>query len=176
MEQLLALRSTVAGDAPADALICLNWSSMKLELDYSNAVNLDAEDLAEQGIAKAYQAVLAALSPYVAHPAVVKEIIDDEALSYVVRCADSEYVICSPALPDDQGQSWGRATHTLFKIINDQLSESDYKLYAINGGNDLMGLLLTDSECEAARRSLGHKEDWPYIPTLEHPWYGQNHA
>ena len=29
------------------------------------------------------------------------------------------------------------------------------------------------SDCDLARRSLPRPEDWPYLPTLEHPWYGQ---
>jgi len=51
-----------------------------------------------------------------------------------------------------------------------------YRFYAINGGNDLGGILLMQDECEAARKSLLRKEDWPYLPTPEHPWYGQNHT
>jgi hypothetical protein len=34
-------------------------------------------------------------------------------------------------------------------------------------------MFLTHGECEEARRSLRRKEDWPYLPTLEHPWYGR---
>jgi hypothetical protein len=63
-----------------------------------------------------------------------------------------------------------------FKIINDQLAKSEYRLYAINGGNDLGGMFLTQPECEAARKSLPRKDDWPYLLTLEHPWYGQLHG
>lgn len=147
---------------------------MLFELDYNNLVHLDAEDLAELGIAQAYQAVLRILSEHLPQPAKVQEVIDD-APSYVVKCADLEYVIFSPTLANDDGQSWGRAAHAFFKIINDQLSKSDYRLYAINGGNDLGGMLLTHSECESARKSLERKEDWPYLPTPEHPWYGQYH-
>jgi hypothetical protein len=51
----------------------------------------------------------------------------------------------------------------------------EYRLYAINGGSDLGGMFLTQSECEAARKSLSREEDWPYLPTLEPPWYGQYH-
>jgi hypothetical protein len=85
-------------------------------------------------------------------------------------------VIYSPALPNEEGQSWGRATHAFFKIINDQLAKSEYRLYAINGGNDLGGIFLTQLESEAARKSLPRKEDWPYLPTPDHPWYGQYHG
>ena len=53
----------------------------------------------------------------------------------IVTCREQEYVIYSPALPYDAGQSWGRATHAFFKIVNDQMVKSEYRLYAINGGN-----------------------------------------
>jgi hypothetical protein len=85
-------------------------------------------------------------------------------------------MIYSPAMPEKEGWSWGRATHALFKIINDQLTNSDYRFYAINGGNELGGMFLTHGECEEARKSLRRKEDWPYLPTLEDPWYGQLHS
>jgi hypothetical protein len=84
-------------------------------------------------------------------------------------------VIYSPELPEGEGQSWGRATHALFAIVNNQLAKSEYGFYAINGGNDLGGMFLTPSECEEARQPLPRKGDWPYLPTDEHPWYGECH-
>lgn len=149
---------------------------MKFTLDYDKMVFLDAETLAEAGIKNAYQSIVKVLGQYVQEPADVQEIVDNDARRYIVSCGDTEYVIYSRTLPDEEGQSWGRATHTFFKIINDQLARSEYRFYAINGGNDLGGMFLTQDECEAARKSLPRKEDWPYLPTPEHPWYGQNHT
>src|SRR5215475_10669062 len=106
------------------------------KLDYSKMVVLDAEDLAEGGILWAYQPVRKILSQYIAEPAEIQEVVDDGKPSYAVRCRREEYVIYSPALPDDDGQNWGRATYAFFKIVNDQLVNSEYRLYAINGGND----------------------------------------
>ena len=146
------------------------------KLDYNRMLRLDAEDLAEGGIRRAYQPVREILSQYLTEPAEIQEVVDDDKPSYSVRCREQEYVIYSPALPDDEGQSWGRATHAFFRIVNDQLVRSEYRLYAINGGNDLGGMFLTQAECEAARKSLPRKEDWPYLPTSEHPWYGQWHS
>jgi hypothetical protein len=148
---------------------------MKSTLDYGKMLFLDAETLAEAGIKEAYQSLVRVLSQYVSEPAQVEEVVDNDAPSYVVKSGDLEYVIYSPALPDEEGQSWGRATYAFFKIVNDQLTKSEYRLYAINGGNDLGGMFLTQTECEVARKSLPHKQDWPYLPTLEHPWYGQYH-
>jgi len=146
------------------------------KLDYKKMLLLDAEYLAEAGIAQAYQPVREILSRFVAKPADVQEIVDNDKWSYTVRCGEQEYVIYSASLPDNEGQSWGRATHAFFKIVNDQLKKSDYRFYAINGGNDLGGMFLTEAECKAAQKSLPRKDDWPYLPTLEHPWYGQFHG
>jgi hypothetical protein len=148
---------------------------MEFKLDYDKLLFLDAETLAEGGIKMSYESILKDLSHYVPAPAQIQEVIDNDASSYAVSCGDQEYVIYASGLPDEEGQSWGRATHAFFKIINDQLTASEYRFYAINGGNDLGGMFLTESQCEAVRNSLPRKEDWPYLPTLEHPWYGQYH-
>jgi len=149
---------------------------MEFTLDYNKMLMLDAETLAEAGIKETYQSILKVLGEYVSEPAELQEVVDNDAPSYAVRCGGREYLIYSPALPEGEGQSWGRATYTFFEIINDQLAKSEYRLYAINGGNDLGGIFLTQPECEAARQSLQRKEDWPYLPTSEHPWYGQPHG
>ena len=56
-----------------------------------------------------------------------------------------------------------------------QLTDSQYRFYAINGGNDLGGMFLTAAEVGEFKNSLGKKSDWPYLPTQKHPWYGQEH-
>jgi len=66
--------------------------------------------------------------------------------------------------------------HAFFKIINNQLAKSEYRLCTIGGGNDLGGMFLTQPECETARNALRRKEDWPDLSTSEHPWYGQYHG
>lgn len=148
---------------------------MPFELDYDQIIFLDAEDLAEGGIGEAYRSLVPKLREFVSEPADIEEHIDSEQPSYSVRYQDREYLVHSPELDDSGGQSWGRATYALFSIINDQLNGSEYRFYAINGGNDLGGMFLTPSECEAARESLPRRMDWPYLPTLDHPGYGQCH-
>ena len=146
---------------------------MLFKLDYDQVIPLDAEDLAEGGISRAYKSLLPKLSQYVSQPAEIEEVIDDKQPSYAVRYRDREYRIYSPE--GQQDESWGRAAYALFSIVNDQLEGSSYHLYAIGGGNDLGGIFLTLSECEAARKSLPRKMDWPYLPTLDDSWYGQYH-
>ncbi len=144
-------------------------------LDYDRALHLDAERLAETGIDKAYAKVLLELRRHEVQPAIVQEVIDPDAPRYAVRAFNREFVIYSPELPNDEYQSWGAATYTFFKIINDQLSNTDVRFYALNNGNDLFGIFLTLEQAEAARRSLSKRTDWPYLPDAQGPWYGQYH-
>ena len=144
-------------------------------LDYDQLVILDAEDLAEAGILEAYESLLPELQKYVPEPAQVEEVIDHEVGSYAVKCGTREFVIYSPALEDQGGESWGRATVAFFTIINDQLAHSPYRFYAINGGNDLGGMFLTPAQAEAAQKGLPNRTDWPYFPKDEPEWYGAYH-
>lgn len=166
------------GDEPHEGAIGVGDSkekAMEFELDYSEMEILDAEYLAESGILERYVGMMTRLKKHVREPAEVIELIDDDLPSYRVRCQDKVYIIHTPELEDSGGQSWGRATYAFFDIINGQLDGSEYRFYAISGGNDLGGMFLTAQQCEAARRALGRKEAWPYLPTLDHPWFGQFH-
>lgn len=142
-------------------------------LDYGQMIKLDAEDLAEQGIKDAYERLLPQLRKHVRAPAEVEEVIDDKLGAYLVRSGGRELVVYSPAVPDSQRQSWGRAAYVLFTLVNEQLAAAPVRFFALNGGNDLGGMFLTPGQAKAAHTSLRDKSSWPYIPTLEHPYYGQ---
>jgi hypothetical protein len=144
-----------------------------MELDYESLIVLDAEDLAEGGIKQAYETLLPHLREYVAEPLSIEERLDVDAPSYAVVAGGTEYVVYGPGVSEEN--SWARATFILFRIVNDQLAHADHRLYAINGGNDLGGMLLTQSEAEDARRSLPNPTDWPYLPDDSDPWCGQFH-
>lgn len=143
------------------------------QLDYDKAIILDAEDLAEQGIAVAYWRVVRELEAYVPAPAQIEEILDDELPSYLIRCNGAEHLIYSANEPGTEQDSWGRATYFLFLIVNEQLSASPVRFYAINGGNDLCGMFLTPAEARDAQSYLPRRSDWPYIPANVRPNYGQ---
>lgn len=145
--------------------------SESFKLDYDAVVHLDAEDLAEQGIRDAYAKLQGELRRYGVKPEPVVEELDRAEGRYVVRCGAEVFVVYDDDVPVDD--SWGRATYTLFTIVNHQLSPSPYRFYAVEGGNNLGGVFLTAEQADAARRSLVRKQDWPYIPTLEAPWFGQ---
>jgi len=145
---------------------------MSFELDYSEMINLDAEDLAEGGIGEAYERLLPKLKDYVPQPAQILELIDDDAPSYAVQCGAEVFHIYGTESDGDQSDSWGLATYAFFRIVNDQLRESEYRLYAINGGNDLGGMFLTPAQAKAAQLGLPEKSDWPYLPSNEPPMFG----
>jgi len=134
-------------------------------LNYDEATSLDAEDLAEGGMRKGYDALLPRLIQYTPQPWDLEERIDADSGTYYVMAGGSEYLIDAPNL--DTVTGWGRATAALFSIVNQQLAleQSEYRLYAINGGNDLFGIFLTSQEAEAARHGLSSEQDWPYLPT-----------
>jgi hypothetical protein len=146
-----------------------------MELNYDEWIHLDAEALAETGIGEAYERVMVKLREYIPHPEPYSEMIDNDTPRYSVAHAGREYPIYAPELDGTGGNSWGRATHALFAIVNHELESSPYRFYAINGGNDLGGILLTPDEALAARRSLRWRCDWPYLPTDQPPWFGQHH-
>jgi len=148
---------------------------MAFILNYDDAIILDAESLAESGVAEGYEDVLPALRKFVENPAKIEENLDNDAPSYSVRCGDMQFEIVGPELEGGEGNSWGRATVALFSIVNAQLKNSSHRFYAINGGNDLFGMFLTPAEAMAAQKSLPNKRDWPYLPQDVEPWYGQYH-
>ena len=82
---------------------------MAFTLDYDDAIPLDAEALAEGGIAEGYESLLPQLRRFVTDPATIDEQRDDDAPSYSVRCGGSSFDIYAPDLDEGEGNSWGRA-------------------------------------------------------------------
>jgi hypothetical protein len=142
---------------------------MAFQLNNEDMVMLDAEDLAEMGLKRAYDALLPKLKQYVPEPIGIEEEIDHDAPRYAVTAGGRNFLIFAPELGDDKVTSWARATEALFTIVNEQLVNSAYRFYAINGGNDLGGLFLTEEEVDEAILSLPRKADWPYLPGAEDP-------
>jgi hypothetical protein len=150
---------------------------MAFTLDYERLVFLDAESLAEVGMREAYDSLLPELCKYLSRDALpIEEMTDHHVGRYSVRCGTREFAISGPELSENSHyNSWGRASFAFFTIINDQLAASDYRFYAINGGNDLGGMFLTPAQAQAAQKTLPHPRDWPYLPANEPPWFGQFH-
>jgi hypothetical protein len=169
MKKIVALFSTLFGLSSCNSEI----DTQQFHLDYDQLIYLDAENLAEQGILEAYNELKPKLSTLFSSLSEIEEHIESDTGAYSVKSMGKKYDIYGPKLNEGEGQSWGRATVSFFEIINLQLKGSGVKFYAINGGNDLGGMFLTDGEYKAAIESIETKTDWPYIPKLEHPWYGQ---
>ncbi|HEY6863521.1 MAG TPA: hypothetical protein VI319_06435, partial [Burkholderiales bacterium] len=139
-------------------------------LDYDQVVSLDAEDLAEQGILAAYQALLPQLRQYAASPLELTETIDNDAAMYSVCAGDQKFEIWEAGAKNPDG--WERATVAFFQIVNASLTSSPYKFYALYGGNDLSGIFLTEVEFAAARRAIKEPSNRPWLPVDEPPHYG----
>jgi hypothetical protein len=86
-------------------------------LDYSRAIHLDAEALAEQGMVDCYSRLLPELKAYVAAPLVVSEKVDTERGRYAVLAGGSVQEIFPSPLGGDQHESWGVATAALFEFV-----------------------------------------------------------
>lgn len=142
-------------------------------LDYEQSIPLDAESLAEGGIKRAYTALLVRLRAYVPNPWTLEEHLDSDKPAYSVSAHGVTYQIYSQSLREPESMSWVRATDALFSIVNAQLASSPYKLYALNGGNELFGIFLTQVDVEAAKKSLPKRSDWPYLPNSRPPDFGQ---
>jgi hypothetical protein len=144
------------------------------KINYDLALILDAEDLAEDGIQDAYNAITPHLAQHGVQARPVTENIDSSLGHYSVSFDDQRYVIFGPGV-SGEADSWGLATYALFDIVNRQLTASDVRFFAINGGNDLQGIFMSTAEAERARRALPRKSDWPYLPAPEPPWFGMFH-
>jgi hypothetical protein len=163
-------RALLAAGVLVSAQLCGAQSGLAFELNYDELITLDAENLAETGVKSAYEKLRPALMKYLSSPAEVHERVDHDIPSYAVSCLGTEYQIFGK---NDQDESWGKATFALFDLVNRQLAKTPYRFFAINDGNGLGGMFLALDEAESAKKSLPRKADWPYLPSLKKPWYGQ---
>ena len=141
--------------------------------DPDKLIILDAEELAELGMASAYHKIKSRLRSLGIEPLEISEEIDPDKPSYAIQIAGERHVISDETTGSEE--SWANATVIFFSMINEQLADSPYKFYAIEGGHDLHGIFLTEEESIAFRAESSRKQDWPYFPVLDPPWYGQHH-
>lgn len=169
------LISTLAAFAlPLQSACNVQDSQQPPALDYEKAIPLDAESLGEGFIREGYQKyVVPALRDYVENPAVIVEHEDSVANTYSVSALGKTYRVFRPDMDFDVENHWGNATFALFDIVNRQLEGSDVRFYALNGGNDLFGIFLTQEEYDNAVAAIESERDYPYLPTPDPPMYGQ---
>jgi hypothetical protein len=143
------------------------------KINYDLALPLDAEDLAEEGIQDAYNAITPYLAEHGIQARPVTGDLDSSRGRYSVTFSGHRYAIFGPGTSG--ADSWGLATYALFDIVNRQLTASEVRFFALNGGNDLFGIFMPTAQAEHARHALPRKRDWPYLPTPEPPWFGMFH-
>ncbi|MBS0207387.1 MAG: hypothetical protein JSS27_00400 [Planctomycetes bacterium] len=140
-------------------------------LYYGSLHHLDAECLAENGIVDAYNNLLPSLQQFVSQPTTITE-VDDER-GYSVKYRDKTFQVYDAI--NESVHTWGAATFAFFAIVNDQLTTSDHRLYAVLGGEFLSAVFLTSAQAEAATATLRNRVEWPYLPTQVPPYFGQYH-
>ena len=142
-------------------------------IDHDRAVLLDAEELAEQGMAAAYEAMAPRLRAIGVTPDRLTETVNSGTASYSVRFRGRNYPISLPA--EDDAMARARATVAFFEIVNAQLGTTSYRFYALNADNELAGILLTRADYRRAMATTRRATDRPYLPALSPPWFGQPH-
>jgi hypothetical protein len=105
-----------------------------------------------------YSRLLPELKIYMVSPLALGEKVDTDRGVYT-RSVDSytQRIFPSPLWGDEQG-SCGVAT-ALFEIVNRQLIAVPVKFYALNNGNDLMGIFLTKHQADAEHKALNRRSD-----------------
>lgn len=131
-------------------------------------VPLDAETLAEDGVAD----TLTLLSPYLdmrdAAP-VTMETIASDGVDYRVSVNGRAYDVYTPADPADA--SWGLATETFARIVNDLLPDAGQdRFFVVYGGNDLFGVFLPPEILPFFDSLPPHER--PYTPSRAAPDFG----
>jgi hypothetical protein len=137
-------------------------------------IHLDAEELAELGMAGVYQTVQPGMRARGVTPEPLSEEVDEETVRYAVSFRGRTYPILSGGDDLDSFDARARATVVFFQIINAQMEGTLYRFYALRADNDLAGTFLTEEEYRSAA-ARGPREERPYIPVLVPPWFGQQH-
>ncbi|MEP3653266.1 MAG: hypothetical protein ABJO36_00055 [Litorimonas sp.] len=136
-------------------------------------IHLDAEELAEQGLATFYDFIQPELSKFIAAPNPLTEIRDENDFYFVESGGYVWPIVDETSMTS--GDVWLNAAFAFFEMVNQQLRDTDYKLYAFYAGNDLSGMFLTEEEAEQSMAKLPSKADWPYLVTLEPEYNGRYH-
>jgi hypothetical protein len=151
-----------------------NVKDTESPLNYDDLISLDAETLAEEGIAGAYQRLLPELKNISAIPLRFMSILILKSQNTKCRVMgrSSLYILQKSLVLK---RKVGQEQHILFVIVNAQLCDSEITFFAIDADNNLSGMFLAEQEAMAARNIIKSEADWPYIPTLDAPFYGQYH-
>ena len=154
---------------PTEPLLVNDYDSFEDD----RVIHLDAEDLAEEGMKEAYEELGPRLRKLGVSPEAIHETVDTDAPSYQVHFRGRTYQIWDA--DPDEGRSWGTAAAVFFEIVNSQLAGKSHRFYALNHGNDLSGIFLTDEQYRQESAATRRATDRPFIPTATPPWFGQPH-
>ena len=147
--------------------------------DSGRYFSADAEDLAEWGVAS----FLKDIQPFLEKQGIRLESIEESDIEdhYKIMVNGRTHLIWSrkemkiDINGEQRGLLWGLAPSRCFSIVNQLLIEADSneRIYAVNGGNDLDGFFLTEEQyrliCQHPSADPGYG---PYVITEEYPNHG----
>lgn len=139
-------------------------------IPYDEVLNLDAETLAEVGIVQVYDEIEPVIASHGGTPDSFREIVDEQSGSYAIEHRGVVYPVSGGDIGVAQG--WGNAAAVFFEIVNRQMEGSEYRFYALDHGNGLQGVFLTDQQFAAARAFHRKGVNVPFVPTREPPMFG----
>ncbi len=142
---------------------------------------VDAENLSEGGVAK----FLREIKPFLERLNMTFSVSNNWGNhDYTVTLNRDERLIWSLAEFEQErngrpGLTWGLTTVRTFGLVNEMLetAQTDERLYAVDGGNDLRAIFLTPKLKEAIWAFSDFPVlELPYIPKFdEEGWFGQPH-
>jgi len=139
-----------------------DWGMDVLEEEFGDRMfMLDAESLAEGGIAEALAEVYEEHEDKFKGALECEEVWGDEEESYSLEWGKHRFEVYGPSDPESHEKSWERATVAAFSVLNTYVKKP-WKVYAVGGGEDLWGIFLTPQE---HARILANPE-YPDKPTL----------
>lgn len=100
-------------------------------------------------------------------PDTLREITDEAIGTYAIEHRGSVYPVSGGRISAEQG--WANAAAVLFEVVNRQMEGSEYRFYALDHGNGLQGVFLTERQFTAARAFHRKGTDIPFVPTREPP-------
>lgn len=139
-------------------------------IPYEEVVSLDAERLAEGGMIEVYDEIEPVIVSHGGRPDTLQAHNDAKTDRYSIAHRGITYPVSGGDISVAQG--WGNAAAVFFEIVNRQMEGSEYRFYALNHGNDLQGVFLTDKQYAAARAFHRRGADTPFRPTREAPMFG----
>lgn len=142
-------------------------------IPYAEALDLDAERLAELGMIEVYDEIEPVITSLGGKPDSFREIADPDTGAYAIEHRGTIHAVSGGNIDPYQGQ--GNAAALFFEIVNRSMAGTKHRLYALGHGNDMQGVFLTKPQFDLAVRLYKDTKNAPFVPTRNPPSFGMPH-